>query len=110
MKSWQQFLGMVNFYSHFILNCASIIQPLTNLSNAKKCDIIVSGNILTDNINTAVSKTVELIHILPNKYLCLTVDASAVAVGVVLQQKDSGSWKPISFISKNLTSTHHKCS
>lgn len=67
---------------------------------------------LTDfsNIKAALSKTVELAHVLPSIYLCLTVDASVVRVGVVLQQKDSGSWKPISFISKMLTRTQHKCS
>ena len=31
MKSLRQFLGMVNFYRRFIPNCASILQPLTNL-------------------------------------------------------------------------------
>lgn len=74
--------------------------------------MIVSVDMLTDfsNIKAALSKTVELVHVLPSIYLCLTVDASVVGVGVVLQQKDSGSWKPISFISKKLTSTQHKCS
>ena len=37
MKSLWQFLGMENFYRRFIPNCASILQPLTNLlTNTKK--------------------------------------------------------------------------
>lgn len=64
MKGLWQFLSMAIFYCCFIPNCASIIQPVTNLlSNVKKnCDIIVSGDVLTtfSNINAALLKTVEL--------------------------------------------------
>ena len=93
---------MVNFYRHFIPKYDSILQPLTNLStNIKKCDIVVSGDVLFAfcKIKVAVAKTTELSHVLPDVELCLAVDASGVRVGAVLQQKVSGFWKPISFFS-----------
>ena len=107
MKSFRQFLGMVNFYRRFIPNCASILQPLTNLlTNIKRCDIVVSGDALSafSKTKAALAKTTELSHVLPDVELYLAVDASAVGVGVVLEQKVSGSWKPTSFFPQKLTS------
>ena len=104
MKSLRQLLGIVNFYHHFIPNCASILQTHTNLlMNIKKCDIVVSSDALSafSKIKTALTKTTELSHLFPNGELCLAVDASAIKVEAVLQQKVSKSWKPISFFPKS---------
>ncbi len=61
-------------------------------------------------IKTVLAKTTELSHVLPDVDLCLAVDPSAVGVGVVLQQKVSGSWKPISFFPQKLTNTQKRYS
>ena len=111
MKSLWQFLGMVNFYRRFISNCTSILQPLTNLlTNIKKYDIVVSGDAQSafSKIKAALTKTTELSHVFPGVELCLAVDASAVGVEIVLQEKVSGSWKPISFYSQKLTNTEKR--
>ena len=94
MKSLRQFLGTGNFYRLFLHDCTSILEPLTNLlTNIKKCDIVVSGDSLSafSKIKAAVTENTELSHVLPDVKLCLAVDASAVGVGSVLQQKVSGS-------------------
>ena len=48
----------------------------------------------------ALSKTTELSHVAPDVEMCLAVDASAVGIGAVLQQKDSGSLKSFFFSPK----------
>lgn len=53
------------------------------------------------NIKAALVKTIELSHVLPDIELCLTVVASSIRAGAVLQQKVSGSWKSISFFPKS---------
>ena len=58
----------------------------------------------------ALAKTTEFSHILPDVEVCLAVDASTFGVGAVLQQKVSGSWKPISFFPQKLTSTQKRYS
>ena len=72
----------------------------------------MSGDALSafSKIKAAQAKTTELSHILPDAELCLAVDLSAVGVGAVLQQKVSGSWKPISFFFQKLTSTQKRYS
>ena len=48
-----------------------------------------------------LAKTTLLVHPTQTK-TCITVDASDVAVGEVLEQWISGAWKPIGFFSKVL--------
>ena len=72
----------------------------------------MSGNALSafSKIKAALAKITELSHLLPDVELCLAVNARAVGVGAVLQEKVSGSWKPISFFSQKLTSTQRRYS
>ena len=44
-----------------------------------------------------------LVHPHPNAAMCITTDASNVAVGAVLEQFIEGQWKPISLFSDKLT-------
>ena len=95
---------MVNFYYRFIPNCASILQPLTNLlTNTKKCDIIVSGEALSafSRIKAALVKTTELSQVLPGVELCLAVDTSVVGVGAVYNKKFPGLGNLFRFFPKS---------
>ena len=66
---------MVNFYT-----------KLSNLlTNVRKCDIVGSGDSLSvfNNIKTALVKSTEMSHVLPNVDIFLTVDTHAVGVKAV---------------------------
>lgn len=49
----------------------------------------------------AIREAAVLAHPKPNAELVLACDASNVAMGAVLQQKDGDFWKPLGFFSRN---------
>ena len=51
-----------------------------------------------------MAATSFLSHLAPDIPTCLMTDASVTAVGAVLHQHMKGSWHPISFFSKKMTS------
>ena len=51
-----------------------------------------------------------LTHPVPGSAICLAVDASDSHLGVVLQQPLRGSWSPLAFLSKKLSSAESKYS
>ncbi|PIK56201.1 gag-pol polyprotein [Apostichopus japonicus] len=106
LRKLREFLGLVNFYRRFILNCAIIIQPLTDLlrTNLKNMPITLTDIQLQafSNVKASLAQSTLLNHLHPTAQLCLMVDASDVAVGGVLQQLVGGNWEPIAFFSKRL--------
>ena len=60
-----------------------------------------SGQEAFDAAKRTLSEAVMLVHPHPNEATCITTDASNVAV---LEQFIEGQWKPISFVSKKLSS------
>lgn len=113
MRQLRQFLGLINFYRRFLPHCAQVLLPLTSLlTNVRKCDIVFSEHAVEafNKIKAMLQETAKLSHIQPNQELCLAVDASAIGIGAVLQQKCDADWKPISFFSKKLTETEKRYS
>ena len=108
------FIGLVNFYRRFIPNCASIVQPLTDLLKCKerKKAIVLDEEavIAFEKVKTVLADATLLAHHEPNAPLNLMVDASNFAVGGVLQQQIEGSWQPIAFFSKRLKSAETRYS
>eukprot|EP00794_Sanderia_malayensis_P005072 gene5072-biopygen4130 len=106
LRKLREFLGLVNFYRRFIPNCASIIQPLTDLLSPKKTKetLQLSEEAITAfrEIKSALTNATLLVHPSPESSYCLMVDASNVAVGGVLQQRIDNTWKPLGFFSKCL--------
>ena len=110
MKPLRQFLGMVNFYRHFIPNCASILKPLINLlTNIKKCDIVVPTDALSafSKIKAALTKTIELSHVLPDVELCLAV---RLELGQFYNKKFLGLENLFRFFRQKLTNTQKRYS
>nr|VZI00062.1 unnamed protein product [Spirometra erinaceieuropaei] len=89
----QRFLGMVNFYRRFLPNCADLILPPTNMLSGPKGPLELTGEALTafERIKNSLADATLLTHPAPEAQLSLMVDASNVAVGVVLQQHLAGS-------------------
>jgi hypothetical protein len=58
----------------------------------------------------ALANCTKLVHPTPGAVISLAVDASDTHVGGVLQQLTQGSWLPLAFFSRKLSSTELKYS
>lgn len=114
-KKLREFLGLANYYRRFIPHCAAILQPLhALLSGQTKPNASISW---TDDAETAFSSIKEalanatlLAHPKSDAITSLTVDASDVAIGAVLQQLVDGVWQPVAFFSRKLSQTESRYS
>lgn len=115
-KALRRYLGMVNFYSQFIHNCAEILAPLhsmTTPSKKGKCTKLTwteTQRQAFENSKVALSDCRLLSHPQPCAQLNVAVDASDYAVGGVLQQLVNNNWQPIAFFSRKLTNAELKYS
>lgn len=119
LRQAQRFLGMINFYHRFLSHLAEILCPihayLAICNPGKK-----SKNMNIDwpeECNQAFIKVKEILGSVTllcfpkrNATLNVSTDASNIAVGAVVQQWDSGGWKPLGFFSKKLLSREQKYS
>ena len=88
VKGLQEFMGMVNFYRRFIPNAAKIMQPLFVALAGKPKDLQWNDAMVNafQDSKTALADATMLTHPRRNAPTSLTVDASYLAVGAVLQQ------------------------
>lgn len=103
-----EFLGLVNFYHHFIPHCAHTLQPLNNLLNkahGTKQTIQWDDQATKafTNIKQAIADASLLAHPHPDAANHILVDASDMALRAVLQQEIDHHWQTIAFFSKKLT-------
>lgn len=101
----KSYLGLLNYYGHFIQDLSSKLQPLYDLlkNNAPwkwstKCQDIFEDSknwICTENVLTLYN---------PEKPLRLICDASPYGLGAVLAHVINGDERPVSFASKTLSS------
>ena len=111
----QGFLGMVNFYRRFIRGAASILRPLTEATKGgggRSAPVTMTPEMSAafQAAKAALADAALLAHPKERVELSLAVDASDHHVGAVLQQKEGGSWRPLSFFSKKLTPTEARYS
>ena len=104
VKEVRRILGMFGYYRKFIKNFAFITEPLTKL--LKKGKIFK----IDQEVQRSIENCKEILSRLPNlkfpnleNQFILTTDASQVAIGAVLSQKDNGVENPVAFASKKLT-------
>ena len=103
-KSLQEFLGMVNYYHRFLPHAAQIMLPLYK-AIAKKAKLVEWTEDRTDaftKVKEALAQATMLVHPVSDAPTALTVDASNLAVGGVLEQLIDGVWKPLAFFSRKL--------
>ena len=104
----QRFLGMVNYYRRFIPGAASTMAPLhaATAGNPKASSFQWSAELdgAFKATKAALAKATLLHHPRLNAEISIATDASAVAVGAVLQQRprEGGQWEPIAYFSKKL--------
>ncbi len=111
IKELQGFLGAVNFYRRFIPAAAEILLPLTTVlkggrSGQETLDWSEDMLAAFERIKAALARAACLAFPTASAELVLATDASAAAVGAVLQQREAGqsSWRPLGFFSKKLES------
>ncbi|GJT91560.1 ty3-gypsy retrotransposon protein [Tanacetum coccineum] len=92
------FLGLTGYYRRFVPTYAHIASPLTDILKQSAFTWNDTAAKAFDALKTSMSQLITLA--LPNfsEPFDLTTDASGVAIGAVLSQRD----KPISFFSKKL--------
>ena len=106
VKGIQKFPGMLNFYHRFIPHVAEILVPMhAVLAGRKRLASLVwtpeMENAFTASKNALADATL-LIHPLEDAPTSLTVDASIVAIGGVIEQRTNGVWRPLGFFSRKL--------
>lgn len=114
-KRLRQFFELANYYGWFISRCAVILKPLNAfLSGQTKTNALISW---TDDAHTAFNSIKEaltnatlLVHPMCDTLTSLTVDASDVAVGGVLQQLVHGVCQPAALCSGKLSQAKRRYS
>ena len=105
----QDFLGLLNFYCHFIQKAAKLCAPLTEVlkgSPSATSKLLWSQPMLTAFISAKLSlaSVAELVYHSSLAGLALLADASSSYVGAALHQWcfNGGLWEPLSFFPKEL--------
>ena len=114
VRSLQRFIGMVHYYHRFIPNCSSLLTPLydqlklTGDRGSKKQPKPSTPIQWSDKLHESFSElkskirdAIFLHHPVPGARLAISVDASDIGVGAILEQFVSGVWQPLSFFSKS---------
>lgn len=111
VKELQSFLGMTNFYRKFIANYADIAAPLNKLikgmvnkkGNKNKIPWNHEAEVAFVTLKKVLAEEVTLTFPNLGKPFFLTTDASNIAIGGVLQQKDEdNNLRPLTFFSRKL--------
>ena len=117
LKELQKFIGMINFYHRFIPKLAEDLGPLyeivANLQNSKNKQIACWSQACEANFNKIKQKLADatlLVNPNPNFEIRLTVDASNVAIGAVLEQKNLNIWEPLAYFSRKLSKSERSYS
>ncbi|BHF76155.1 hypothetical protein SprV_0501925300 [Sparganum proliferum] len=91
-------------YRRFLVNCADLMLPLTNMLSGPKGPLELTDEALTafGRIKNYLVDVTLPTHPAPRAQLYLMVNASTVAVGAVFQQRLAGSTRPLAFFFKKL--------
>ena len=111
----QEFVGMVNFYHRFVPAAAQLMQPLYKAlaGQTKKSAPLQWTDTLQhafESTKEALAQATMLSHPQTSAPTSLTVDASDIAIGGVLEQNIDGQWQPLAFFSRQLRPPEQKYS
>ena len=114
IKGLQRFLGMINYYRPSLKGLAPMLIPLYEATAGKPKSLTWTHKeqAAFDTAKQALSDYTMLVHPDTTAPLSLTVDASDVAVGGVLEQFSEAKkqWEPLGFFSKHLRKPERKYS
>ncbi|BHF64801.1 hypothetical protein SprV_0200780800 [Sparganum proliferum] len=102
----RRFIGLLNYYRHFIRHCAATLAPLTDLlkSKAKPIELSSAAHSAFEAAKNALADATLLHHLSsdPHAQLILTTDASNSALGAVLHQQVNNQLQSLAFFSRKL--------
>ena len=98
------FLGLVNYYSHFLPNMASVLHPLYQLlKKDKKYTWTTAAQNAFDTVKEMITSDTVLTHYNPELPLKLSCDSSSYGLGAVISHvMENGEERPIAFASRTL--------
>src|SRR2546425_1565125 len=105
-KGLRSFIGMINFYKHYIKDASSLLKPLTDMTSKKYGNRIQFGEDQTkafDKVKQALADCTDLFAPQYDKPFILRTDASDTCVAGVLSQEGEEGEYPIVFLSSKLT-------
>ena len=108
VRKMREFLGLVNYYHRFIPQAATLLAPLNDLlkgakkNSPKPLQWSLSAEDAFSAIKQRLVSLTRLAYPVPHAPTILSTDASAEAVGAVLQQEVDGELRPVAFFSKRL--------
>ena len=102
----RRFLGMVNNLARFVPNLSSVLEPIRLL--LRKDSVFswdVPQQMAFDQVKSILVSPDVLVLYHPQSETCLRADSSSYGLGaVLLQRQENNVWKPVSYISRSLTS------
>jgi RNase H-like domain found in reverse transcriptase len=102
----QTFLGMTNFYHPFIPSAAYVLKPFTGAvkdGQANSVDWTPEMGTTFQQVKRKLCQAVKLAHHEAGTEVFLSVDASSMQIGAVLQQRARGLVaRPLAFFSAKL--------
>ena len=114
IKGLQEFIGMVNFYHRFVPAAAQLMQPLFAALTGKRKPALLTWTApmraAFHATKQALADAAMLAHPHHDAATALTVDASDIALGGVLEQKVNDVWRPLAFFSRQLRPPEKKYS
>ena len=105
LKQLHHFWGVVNYYRHFIPNCAKTLHLLNALlslgkSNKRPINWTIKIQKLFATIKFKISSLTLLSYPVPDAITTIFVDTSETSRGAVLQKKHGDAWKLLAFFSQ----------
>ena len=115
VREMQSFLGFINFYAEYLADATQLTAQLYDLTTGHKGDDPIKlspQNVAAfEEIKRKLCAAPQLAHPDLDRPFTLYTDASNIAVGAILLQRDSnGVERPVSFFSKKLSSAQRNYS
>ena len=102
----RQFLGFCNFYRRFIPGFTQVAKPLTELTGKKVWKWQEEEKNTFNKLKNKITNPLTLVISHPKWRMRLETNASGYTIGGVLsQQQEDSSWKPIAYLSKAMNET-----
>ena len=109
LRQLQAFLGMIAYYRHLLPRAAEVLRPLYDVlvGQPKKFQWSAALDASFAAAKRLLAEYTMLVHPHPTAEVRVKTDASDVAFAAVLEQKNpaTGSWQPLRFWSRGLTTT-----
>ena len=102
------FLGLAGYFRRFVRDFSKIAAPLTNLITAEQFAWTTSCDEALESLKRSLVSPPILAHPDFDLPFSIWVDASHVAVGAVLMQKQQGKNRVIAYASQSLTKAQQK--